>query len=258
MIIGNQKEQKLIEKILQQDRATILVFGPEGVGKFSFLETLIKNEKGEKIILNNENKFFSLETAKLLTSLGKQKKERLIVLVNDAHKFSSQAQNIFLKTIEEVVTPTIFIFVTHQLTKILPTIRSRSFWVKFSLVSAEETTNLLRDKGYNDSEIKMALYFYPHQPGKAINLLAEKNKLSLLRKFFNLSHEEKLLLIEEIKKVFKPKEFIELYLAMLKNNLKEYSFSEVIKIKEIYSLYADLDYNLNNDVHLANLILNYG
>jgi replication-associated recombination protein RarA len=258
MIVGNQKEQKLLKKILEQERGTILVFGPEGVGKYSFLESIIKNERGEKIILSNENKFFSLETAKLLTSLGRQKKERLIVLVNDAHKFSNQAQNIFLKTIEEELTPTVFIFVTNQLTKILPTIRSRSFLVKFSLVPVKETENFLRNKGYSDFEIKTALFFYPHQPGKALNLLTEKNKLNLLSKFVNLPVEERLLLIEEIKKIFKPKEFLELYLIILKNSFKEFSFSEVIKIKEIYNLYVDLDYNLNSDVHLADLILNYG
>lgn len=258
MIIGNSQGQKILLDLLKRDRGTILVFGPQGVGKYSFLQSVLQNEPGEKVILDNSSKFFSLDTARLLISLGNQKKERLIILVNEAHKFSTQAQNIFLKTIEEALTPTIFIFVTHQLTKILPTIRSRSFLVRFSLVSPEETFKFLQSRGYSESEIKLAMLFYPYQPGKALSLLENKNKLKLLKKFFTTPIEDRLLLLEEIKKHFSLKELLELYLLMKRKNIDHFSLEESRKIREILDLYNDLDYNLNNDLHLADLILNHG
>lgn len=258
MIIGNKQGQKILFNLLKRDRGTILVFGPAGVGKYSFLKSLVQNESGEKIILDNSSKFFSLETARLLTSLGNQKKQKMIILVNEAHKFSVQAQNIFLKTIEETITPTIFIFVTHQLTKILPTIRSRSFLVRFSLVNPEETFKFLKDKGYSESEIKLAMLFYPQQPGKALSLLENKNKLKILKKFFSAQAEDRLLLLEEIKKYFSLKDLIELYLLLKRRKIDHFSLEEGRQVKEILDLYNDLDYNLNNDLHLADLILNYG
>ncbi|MCS7200692.1 MAG: AAA family ATPase [Patescibacteria group bacterium] len=258
MIIGNQESKNLVINFLERERGSLLVYGPEGVGKFSFLKEILQQYSGEKIILDNENRFFSLETARLLTLLGKQKKKKLIIVINDAHKFSHQAQNIFLKTIEEIVTPTIFIFITHQLSKILPTIRSRSLLIKFSLIPEKEVEDLLTSKGYKNDDIKLSLFFYPHQPGKAISLINSKNKLKILRKFFDSPPEEKLLLIDEIKKNFQPKEFIELYLIGLRRSFSKLSLAEAIKIKEITNLYFDLEYNLNIDVQMADLILNYG
>lgn len=258
MIIGNNQSQKILLDLLKRDRGTILVFGPQGVGKYSFLKFVLENDPGEKIILDNSYKFFSLETARLLISLGNQKKERLIVLINEAHKFSVQAQNIFLKTIEEIPTPTIFIFVTHQLTKILPTIRSRSFLVRFSLVDSGETFKFLQSQGYSENEIKLAMFFYPFQPGKALSLLENKTKLKLLEKFFNMSIEDRLLLLEEIKKYFSLKDFLELFLLFKRKNVDYFNLEESRKIKEILDLYDDLDYHLNNDLQLADLILNNG
>jgi hypothetical protein len=233
--------------------------GPEGVGKFSFLKEYLDLQKIEKIAIQTEDKNFKIDTARFLVSLSQKKSEKRVVLIDNAHKFQIYSQNTLLKTFEETPSKTIFILVSHQENKILPTIRSRSIKVKFGLVKKEETEKFLKEKGFSQKEIDLALDFYPYQPGKALRFLNSR-RFEFLNKF--LTQPE--LNFEELKNSFTLQEFLENYLLFLRKELlkklKENNpiSGEIKKIKDCLNLYYDSDYNLNFELQLANLILSHG
>jgi hypothetical protein len=259
MIYGNLESQKILKELIEKDISPILAMGPEGVGKFSFLKEYLDSQEIEKIVIQTEDKSFKIETARSLVSLSQKKSEKRVILIDNAHKFQIYSQSTFLKTFEETPSKTIFILISHQENKILPTIRSRSIKVKFGLVKKEETEKFLKEKRFSQKEIDLALNFYPYQPGKAFRFLTSK-KFEILNKFF-IQQE---LNFEEFKNNFTLQEFLENYLLFLRKELLEkikerkLIFQEIKKIKDCLNLYYDSDYNLNFELQLANLILNYG
>jgi DNA polymerase III delta' subunit len=84
----------------------------------------------------------------LRTALGLKPYEsgRRIVLVDDAHLLTDEAQNALLKLIEEPPKDTIFILSTHRLMALLPTVRSRCAVIYFSPVEESEINNLLQSE----------------------------------------------------------------------------------------------------------------
>jgi DNA polymerase III delta prime subunit len=267
MIYGNYQNQKIITELLEKEDGVFLVTGPEGVGKFTFLKEYLKDKNWEKIIIDTEDKFLKIETARKMVSLAVKKSEKRVIVINDFQKFLPLTQNIFLKTLEESLSRTVFVLITHQEEKILPTIKSRSLKIKFGLVSKEETIKVLKEKGFSDEEIKLALEVYPYQPGKAVNFLENKKLIKIFKSF--ILHKERLDIFEDLEKIFEEKEnfdlknFLELYLLFLrghlvKNPAKWLNKKKINHLKETLNLYADSDYNLNFEIQLTNLVLNYG
>lgn len=242
----------------KEERGCLLIYGPEGVGKFSLLKEILDDLKDfEKIIIENEEKFLHLSTAHFLVTLSKYKPQtKRIVVIKSAHKFQKEAQNAILKTLEEPLSKTIFILITSKLNKILQTVRSRSILIKFLPFSKEETLEILKERNFSFQDIELALKIYPHQPGKAIEILENKEKIKILRNFFQIPEIEKLKLVEEIKKNFYLSEFLEIYI--LYEREKIYKERKTRLLKEILNLYSESDYFLNEDLQLTNLILNNG
>jgi DNA polymerase-3 subunit delta' len=259
MIYGNLDKQKLLKELIEKNVSPILVTGPEGVGKFSFLKEYLKSKKIEKNFIDSDNKILKIETARYLVSLSHKKSDKRVILINDAHKFEVYSQNTFLKTLEETLSETIFILITYQENKILPTIRSRSVKVKFSFIKKEETEKILKDKGFSDKDINLALNFYPYQPGKALRFLNFK-KYVIINKLISSAEID----FEELKNINDPKEFLEYYILSLRNDLlknlnnKQLIYSKIKHIKNCLNLYYDFSYNLNFNLQIANLVLNNG
>lgn len=267
MIYGNSQSQKILIELLNRENGVILLIGPEGVGKFSFIQEFLKDKNWEKVIVNSNEDFLKIETARKIVSLANKKSEKRIIVINDFHKFLPFTQNTFLKTLEDSLSKSIFVLISHKEEKILPTIRSRSLKVKFSLVDKEQTQKALMERKFGDKEIKLALEIYPFQPGKAINFLENKKLFKIFQNFILTKNET--LPFDELEKIFEQKEtldlksFLEPYLLYLlkqtKNQPEKWLSSKNLNyLKEVLNLYYDADYNLNFEIQLTNLVLNYG
>lgn len=261
MIYGNLNQQKILRDLIENNYSPILVSGPEGIGKFSFCLEYLQQKSFEKIVISPSDKVLKIESARFLSSLAQRKTEKRVIVVNEAHKFKIESQNSLLKTLEESMSNTIFILITHQENKILPTIRSRSLKVKFTLVPKSETIKFLQTKGFNDEDISLALDFYPYQPGKALQFLIQKNKFEVFKNFLTGDFTNSL------KDNFSLKEFLEYYLlvrrkeflaSLAKNQSKNQKLDFLKNLRSALDLYYDADYNLNFDLQLINLVLNNG
>lgn len=107
----------------------------------------------------------------LTTSAFEDNVYRFIILL-DAHLMNEQSQNALLKSIEEPPEKVIFILITSDKEKLLPTIKSRSALVEFAALSDSDLISILK-KYYNieESISKPVIKFFEGSVINAINMI---------------------------------------------------------------------------------------
>lgn len=163
--IGNKKSIEFLRRSIEHDHVghAYIFAGPEHLGKFllaeMFAQALILGTKLEEnnieikqdalfdmVIVEPEvteknhvtkQRDISIETVRVLQktlSLFPYHGRKKVLIINDAHRLNTSAQNGLLKTLEEPNDTCIMILVTHEANKLLPTIQSRCVTLNFSLV----------------------------------------------------------------------------------------------------------------------------
>jgi DNA polymerase-3 subunit delta' len=142
--------------------------GPEGVGlsaSVSYVAAALNTkpmyvlpEKDEKTDL--EKGVITVDIIRRLYAQTKtvEKGIRLIV-IDYAERMGVQAQNAFLKLLEEPGENTHFILLTHAVSKLLPTIRSRVQLLEVKPVLKEQSEELLQELKVTDPQKKAQLLF---------------------------------------------------------------------------------------------------
>lgn len=260
MIIGHQKQQQLINNILNNyQNGLFLLLGPESIGKFYTLKELTQNFS--PLIINSEEYVLKINTSrflhKLLTLTTKNKQ---IIIINDAHKFNKEAQNKLLKILEEIPNQSLVFLISHKPFKILSTIRSRAQKILFSLVDNQEIEKYLLTQNYQSQEIKFLLKIFPGQIGKIIYFLNNKDKLINIKKI--ITHPdifEKYRAFLKINNDCSLEELITYFIIFDRDNLMKKNKSAIKRLKFLLGLYEDAGYFLNKELHFFNIILNiYG
>lgn len=83
--------------------------------------------------------------------------ERKIYVMNEADKMTIQAANSMLKFLEEPATDVMAILITENGHALLPTIQSRSQWLSFTPMSAQEMAAVLQEEGLPGSLVLAAV-----------------------------------------------------------------------------------------------------
>lgn len=176
--IGNKKIVDLLERSLHTGNVAqaYLFSGPEHVGKRTLAEifalslisgmdkldfslknsgtcamdlVLIEPEREEKkgVIKTKDISVEKIRDAQELLAQYPYGGNKKVLIIEDAHRLTTGAQNALLKTMEEPNSSSVLILVTYQPGRILPTLHSRMRSVKFSLagddeIIGDETANL--------------------------------------------------------------------------------------------------------------------
>lgn len=98
-------------------------------------------------------------------------------LINEAHSLNSEAQNCFLKTLEEPKGKTILILITEYPETLFPTILSRIQKIRFFPVPKSEIENYLRKQGLALKEAQRIVSLSFGKPGLAIDFFLNPQKL---------------------------------------------------------------------------------
>lgn len=291
--IGHTAIQTRLEKFLSsQDNSRAFLFsGPKYSGKYTlakaFLESFVREEKAldrylsstvtsgdlveiapiieEKkgIIKEKPIDIESIRAGIRSVSLSSAHHGRKALLIDEAQKMNSAAQNALLKTLEEPVGKTVIVLVAHTLDTLLPTILSRCERVQFGIVARKDfqsTSSLGVDV---DILWKLSLGL----PGLSIRLVKEKELLEQRLKFFKkaenidtLDMGDRLRLGEELSKnIPKAIEVLELWafcfrLAGLSGDEKRrIYFARVEKMYECVNLLKNTQ--VNTRLILENTIL---
>ena len=208
MIIGNKKKIDILRQIIKSNNIphAMIFSGPEMIGKKKIAIEFIKNIFCEELCgecyfcksieYNPDINIISPVEGNIEIEEIRKAKERLslkpyhnkikALIIDDSHLMKSDAQNAFLKMLEETKGDTLIIFITPFREMLLKTIRSRAQEIKFSLVGNEEIEKYLISLGASSKKAKEISLISSGQIGKAINFFEDKSKMD----FFNKSIED--------------------------------------------------------------------
>lgn len=103
-------------------------------------------------------------------------------IIDRAHLMNEDAQNCFLKTLEEPKGKTILILISEYPELLFPTILSRVQKLRFSPVKKEEIQNYLKSQGFSQKESEELSAISSGRPGMAIDSVLFPQKLETRQK----------------------------------------------------------------------------
>jgi len=193
-IIGHKKQREILKKIVSLNEVShaILFSGPEKIGKKTIAFNLISSLFGEKdisshpdfILIEPQEKQIQINQIRDLSwrlSLRPMKAPLLGVVIDEAHSMTREAQNCFLKTLEEPKSQSILLLISNHPNLLLPTILSRCENIKFYPVRREEIRKYLNKK-ISKEETEEILNFSLGRPGLAIEMLRNPDRIKSTKK----------------------------------------------------------------------------
>lgn len=217
-LLIHEVTRRQLSSIITAPPHALLLIGPVGSGK----ETLSKNLAAELVNITPE-KFnnhpglivvekpadkseISIDAIRnLIKSLSlRATTPRRVVIINDAHFLSEEAQNSLLKLIEEPPQLTIFILSAPALSAILPTVSSRAQKVKILPISKSQALKYFDQ--YPEKDVTSAWLLSRGAPGLITSILDEssdhplKKAVEDAKRFLAMNRYDRLIFLEKITK----------------------------------------------------------
>jgi DNA polymerase-3 subunit delta' len=291
MLIGHQKQWQFLKKSAQLGRLShaYLFSGQEKLGKkkvalewISLLfgqpfSKLLSGTHPDFILISPLQKEIQISQIKDLNwrlSLRPYFCPLKAAIIDQAHSMNQEAQNCFLKTLEEPQGKSLLILITEYPEFLLPTIRSRLQIIKFYPVSKKEIESYLRGQGINEKKIQLISQIFQGKPGVAIDFLNQPQKLKereiLLKEIINLTKADLTSRFQYAKKISQLpnlKEILNLWLSYFREKLissldsqeKSEKIGKLVKIlnkiQEIFFLISTT--NVNSRLAIETLMLEF-
>jgi DNA polymerase III delta prime subunit len=173
--------------LIARDLPQSMVFtGPDGIGLLSIVSYVADSahtkpiyvlpEKDDKVDI--EKGVITVDVIRRLYSMTKtiETGTRLIV-IDYAERMGVQAQNAFLKLLEEPGVNTHFILLTHTISKLLPTIRSRVQITEVNPITLAQSEQLLDELQVANAQKRAQLLFIATGLPAQLTVLANDEKL---------------------------------------------------------------------------------
>jgi len=143
-VVG-QKDAVAILKSSVGKSTTFILHGPSGVGKTTLARIFADSINGEAIEINGADNNGVDNVRNLISSATYQPvfHDYRVFIIDECHMLTTQAWNALLKILEESPPTTLWMLCTTELSKILPTIKSRSTMVPLRKVSREDVEKVL-------------------------------------------------------------------------------------------------------------------
>ncbi len=206
-MIGHEDQKNFIlnKYISKNLHSSIIFYGSKGIGKKNFIIDIItsiikikfenKNYNHHINLLNNNThpnikiieKLIDQKTKKLksnitidqIRSLNKFVNESSsikdfdkFIIIDSADDLNINSSNSLLKTLEEPKANTFIFLVSHQLSNLIPTIRSRCMKIKFNRLNFDDFKKIL-ELNIQDIKLDEIKFYYDvtyGSPGNAISL----------------------------------------------------------------------------------------
>jgi len=166
--ILNPSSEELLTTTIKKMPQSLLITGENGVSISTIAKFIAKSrnvvpimilpEKDEKI--DPEKGVVGVDLMRQLYDETKTKTtDERIFIIDYAERMTSQAQNAFLKLLEEPNDGIYFILVSHSVSKLLPTILSRAQSLEIKPVTTDQSNGLLDQLNLSDAKKRQQLLF---------------------------------------------------------------------------------------------------
>jgi DNA polymerase-3 subunit delta' len=194
----------------------LLLIGPAGAGLEQAAEFITSQVKGQSVIvLPEKNDIINLQegiiAVESIRNLYKNTRTRqtkpYIIIIDFAETMTIQAQNAFLKLLEEPNDFVHFILLAHNSAKLLSTVLSRLQKITIKPITKEQSEKLLDDLNVEDVDKRKKLLFIAEGLPAKIKQLAEDDSyfqqqssiMSDARRLLQSSVYDKLVIIQTYK-----------------------------------------------------------
>jgi len=179
-------------------------------------------------------KVSDVEPLENFLSLVPYRSRRRVVLIDNAENMNSASANDTLKLLEDMSADAVVILVSGNPDRLLPTIRSRAYDVRFESLSADETVEVLKGLGHKSGlidDFKKSLQYFS---GDALQDFVRytsymKSIPKFLRDFPNMDEDDMLTMLGEIDQKEELLYFVEVFSLYLDDLLKiKYDSPDVV------------------------------
>lgn len=263
-IIGHDKVKKILEKVILEDKIShaYLFLGKDGIGKklmaTRFSEMVMTkngtfNEADFKIIEPEKDVIKVEEIRKLITEIYIKPtySSKKVIIINDADKMNSSAQNALLKVLEEPPLYATLILITSNKEKIIRTILSRVTEIKFDNLTVDELEKIVGnciDLTYARGSASKALSLMENDcyavSQELVDLFNKKSFLDINKKVSEIKSSD-----TDIVKI------LELAKVMYHKNMKQDTYRKIKIINLLEETIRNLGRNANSDLTLDRLII---
>ena len=282
MIIGHQKQLEFLKKSAELGKIShaYLFSGLEKLGKKTLALEWISSLFGQDILKRQHQDFvFIAPVGKeiqisqirgliLKLSLRPFLTPFKAAVIDQAHLMNQEAQNCFLKTLEEPKGKTILILITEYPETLFPTILSRCEMIKFYPVDKKEIENYLKEKEIPQNLIEEIVNISMGKPGVVIDFLLNPKKLEnqkrIIEDLNKISKSDLVYRFQYAKNLAQEnnlKEVLEIWLNYFRNillskikreeNFKDYSFPKLKNILQKIQTTNFLIFTTNVNPRLA-------
>jgi len=157
-----------LDRVVDGTVQSLIISGEEGIGltaaahyvsdHLKAVPTVVLPEKNEKI--DREHGVISVDSIRRLYDVTKTiATSPRVIIIDSAERMGHQAQNAFLKLLEEPTRNTHFILLTHTPSLLLPTIHSRAQHITMHPITAQQSETLLDSLSITSSAKRTQLLF---------------------------------------------------------------------------------------------------
>ena len=210
MLIGfNQTKSALLKSYQTQKlHHAILLHGKKGIGKASFAAEFAKEILGKSALYPDllliekevEKKEITVDKIRKIADFSNQTSAisaDKFILIDSACELNKAASNALLKILEEPRPNNFLILISHNLNRVLPTIRSRCQIVKIPDLSLRDFSEILHQNNlqFPPKDLQFLSEIFDNSPAEAITLGLELTRFYelFLRSLYNKKISEELL-----------------------------------------------------------------
>lgn len=189
MIIGFESVKSTLLEAHHNQKLhhAILLHGKKGSGKASFAKELVGEIFGSNLSAHPdllliekdlEKKEITVDRVRKIAEFVNQTSAispHKFIIIDSACELNKSASNSILKILEEPHPNNFLILISHNLNRVLPTIRSRCLMVKIADLSLLDFNKILRQKNpaINDADLKFLAEICDNSPAQAITFEQE-------------------------------------------------------------------------------------
>ncbi len=163
MLYGHEEKEKIFKNLVKKDMLShaYLFFGENQIGKFHFAKHLayfleyqkfniLEKPLVDAVIIKHpeDRKTIGINQLKELSDFFHQKplvSDKRLIIIDEAHRLTRQAQASLLKLVEEAPDHVTFIFITNDKRSLLPPLLSRLQENYFRKISTKKIQKILEE-----------------------------------------------------------------------------------------------------------------